>query len=174
MLHVTISAEGKVAPEVPHADQIALPEAGEPARIETYFPDVLDKVDLSAKRPCVAILPGGAYARVSAREAEPTAARLRAILWRSFRWQERLPISSAMQRRSISTLAISSLWDSLREHIWPWILAASGMSPGFLGVWVPLQRRCVPVASSSAIPSSRQVHMRTEVPSITSAATTKS
>lgn len=78
MLHVTISAEGKVALKVPHADQIALPEAGEPARIETYFPDVLDKVDTSVKRPCVAILPGGAYARVSAREAEPVALQMAA------------------------------------------------------------------------------------------------
>ncbi len=78
MLHVTIAAEGKVAPEVPHADQIALPEAGEPACIETYFSDVLDKVDPSVKRPCVAILPGGAYARVSAREAEPVALQMAA------------------------------------------------------------------------------------------------
>lgn len=78
MLHVTIAAEGegKAVPEVPHADQIALPEAGEPARIETYFPDVLDKVDPDVKRPCVAIIPGGAYARVSAREAEPVALQM--------------------------------------------------------------------------------------------------
>jgi acetyl esterase/lipase len=78
VLHVTIAAEdeGKAVPEVPHADQIALPEAGEPARIETYFPDVLDKVDPDVKRPCVAIIPGGAYARVSAREAEPVALQM--------------------------------------------------------------------------------------------------
>ncbi|MGN0071767.1 MAG: alpha/beta hydrolase [Atopobiaceae bacterium] len=78
MLHETIAAEdeGRAVPEVPHADRLALPKAGEPARIETYFPDVLDKVDPDVKRPCVALLPGGAYARVSAREAEPVALQM--------------------------------------------------------------------------------------------------
>ena len=76
MLHETIAADSAKVPEVPHAERLPLPEPGEPTRIETYFPDVLDKVDLDVRRPCVAILPGGAYARVSAREAEPVALQM--------------------------------------------------------------------------------------------------
>ncbi len=78
MLHETIAADSAKVPEVPHAERLPLPKPGEPARIETYFPDVLEKVDPDVRRPCVAILPGGAYARASAREAEPVALQMAA------------------------------------------------------------------------------------------------
>lgn len=78
MLHETIAADSAKVPEVPHAERLPLPEPGEPARIETCFPDVLEKVDPDVRRPCVAILPGGAYARASAREAEPVALQMAA------------------------------------------------------------------------------------------------
>jgi acetyl esterase/lipase len=114
VLHVTIAAEGegKAVPEVPHADQIALPEAGEPARIETYFPDVLDKVDPDVKRPCVAIIPGGAYARVSAREAEPVALQMVARGFAAFV----ISYSCAPARYPVALVQVAGAIAYLKRH----------------------------------------------------------
>lgn len=73
ILEATVDAE---APEVTHQGHLSLPKEGEPARMETYFPDVIDSVDPDVRRPCVVILPGGAYAIASAREAEPVALQM--------------------------------------------------------------------------------------------------
>ncbi len=76
MLHETIAADDAEAPKAGHTDSLPLPEPGEPALIETYFPDAIDSVDPDIRRPCVAILPGGAYWMASAREAEPVALQM--------------------------------------------------------------------------------------------------
>lgn len=78
MLHTVLSANPTLrdVPDARHQLYLDLPTEDEPARIETYFPDVLDQVDPNKVRPVVVILPGGAYQRISAREAEPIAIQM--------------------------------------------------------------------------------------------------
>lgn len=79
MFHEILQAWEDGAHEVGHQSHLRLPNKDEPALIQTYFPGVLDNVDCDVTRPCVAILPGGAYAFASAREAEPVA--LQMVAW---------------------------------------------------------------------------------------------
>lgn len=80
MLHHVIeipsAAEGHPAQELPHDLYLDLPSEGEGPRLNTYFIDVLDQVNPDQARPVVVILPGGAYQRLSAREAEPVALQM--------------------------------------------------------------------------------------------------
>lgn len=77
MLHrlLDIPADPHETPSesIPHDLYLEVPEDGGAAHLNTYFIDVLDQVDPNQVRPVVIILPGGAYQRLSAREAEPIA-----------------------------------------------------------------------------------------------------
>ncbi|RRF96002.1 MAG: alpha/beta hydrolase [Coriobacteriaceae bacterium] len=79
MFHEILQASEDGAHEVGHQNHLRLPNKDEPALIQTYFPGVLDNVDRDVTCPCVAILPGGAYAFASVREAEPVA--LQMVAW---------------------------------------------------------------------------------------------
>ena len=124
MFHEILQASVDGAHEVGHQSHLRLPNKDEPALIQTYFPGVLDNVDCDVTRPCVAILPGGAYAFASAREAEqvalqmvawglppawlPTAAPLPGTLRRWCRRRVLWTISGGMRRSFTSTRAASS------------------------------------------------------------------
>lgn len=64
--------------KTPHDSYLELPTDEHPTSIDTYFLNTHDRVNPDTKRPCVLICPGGAYMKLSAREAEPVALKFMA------------------------------------------------------------------------------------------------
>lgn len=78
--HIVLPTNATSETEVktPHDLYLDLPTDEHPASIDTYFLNTHDRVNPNTKRPCVLICPGGAYLKLSAREAEPVALKFMA------------------------------------------------------------------------------------------------
>lgn len=89
---------------------------GTEAALQAYVIDNNEEIDEARVRPAVLILPGGAYAHTSAREAEPVAIRMISYGYQAFVLHYSCPPSYY----PTSTLQVAEAMRRIREHADEW------------------------------------------------------